>query len=216
MKAHEFIRARRLKLGLSHEGLARLIGVTRTTIQNWEKDPDKGGSFPTRKFIPALARALQVDDTRIDPRQAPGVAPSLSLDTFIIVPRISLLEITASNIDQVIKNAGDSVNLDERVEDAFAVTVIDDSMAPRFAPGDLVVARRTLYPQQDDVVLFASPEGTAVFRNYTPRGLSREGHEVYDLVPNNPEYLTTTIRSEDEGRIVGVAIEHRKKLRSGQ
>jgi SOS-response transcriptional repressor LexA len=213
IKPYEFIKKRRIELGLSQQALADLVGVSRAAVALWEKSPEDGGTFPTQKHVPALGAALQVARGKIDIRRSIGVAGPESLDHFRQIPHISLQTITASNMDQLVVKASEFLDYSGKVDDAFAVTVRDESMAPTYQLGDEVVARRSLYPQEGDIVVYALTDGPAVLRKYHVRGHARSGEEVYDLVAIDPETPTVTVRSREEGRIVGVAVEHRKKLR---
>jgi Peptidase S24-like len=67
-----------------------------------------------------------------------------------------------------------------------------DKDAP-VAFGDLVVAKR----ERD-----AKP----VFRRYEPRGFDKQGREIIDLVPLNPDYSTLRIDAENPGHIVGKVV----------
>lgn len=213
MRSHEFIKFRRLELGMSQEDLAREVGVTRAAVGLWEKPPEDGGTSPTRKHIPKLASALKVSTRRVDFRQSLGVVVADSLAHPTKVALVGLDQMNAGNIDQLIGKTKVFLDFNEPYDDAFAVMLLDDSMAPDFRSGDEVIARRNLYPQNGDLVVFAFDEGPAMLRKYHDRGLTKEGTRTFDLVPSDPEILTLTIRSEAEGRIVGVAVEHRKKLR---
>lgn len=55
MSIHKRIRDGRLKLGLTEQAFADRIGVTRGSVQQWEKE---GGTAPSRKHQPAVAREL--------------------------------------------------------------------------------------------------------------------------------------------------------------
>lgn len=211
-KLHLFLKNRRLEMKLSQERLAELVGVTRTSIQNWEKDPALGGYPPHRKYRAALAKALLIEPLKVDLSQNTGVAGLVSISAFSTIPSVSLNDLRLGNIKQVLAKAGDFVNLDERIDDAFAVTVLDETMSPAYEPGDLVVAQRTLYPQEDDLVIFASKIGPAVLREYHHRGTSKSGDDVFDLKAWDAETPTLTVSSKEQGEIIGVVIEHRRKV----
>lgn len=58
MSIHQRIRDRRIALGLnSQEALAKLVGVTWQTVQQWEKE---GGTAPNRNRIKKVAEVLEV------------------------------------------------------------------------------------------------------------------------------------------------------------
>lgn len=57
MSIHQRIRDGRLKLGLTEQAFADRIGVTRGSVQQWEKE---GGTAPSRRHQPAVAKALGI------------------------------------------------------------------------------------------------------------------------------------------------------------
>jgi SOS-response transcriptional repressor LexA len=76
---------------------------------------------------------------------------------------------------------------------------VDKDAAVNF--GDLVVAKRDLDAQ-------------AVFRRYEPQGFDKQGREIIDLVPLNPDYPTLRIDAENPGRILGKVVLHSRFLYS--
>lgn len=86
---------------------------------------------------------------------------------------------------------------------AFALRIMDQSMAPTFAPGDVVVFERNATPTPGKYVL-AEMEGVVMFRRYRQTGLAS-----FELVPENTDF--PLVKSTDGNvRVVAVMVESRK------
>lgn len=57
MSIHELIREGRQRLGLTHEAFAKLCGVSRSAVQQWERED---GTAPSRAHQPAVAKTLGI------------------------------------------------------------------------------------------------------------------------------------------------------------
>jgi hypothetical protein len=91
----------------------------------------------------------------------------------------------------------------------FAMTVTDESMAPDFRPGDILIADPDTTPAPGEFVITDTPGAT--LRKYKPRG-PINGVETYELTPINDDY--PTIRStETPAPVVAVVINHIRSLR---
>lgn len=203
------IKKRRLELGMSQEELARLVGVKRQTVAEWES----GATGPKRSRAVDVARALQIKPEQLDPRAGLGLAYAPHLPHYDQIALISLDDFRLGDWPQVIHKAGEFVQVEHAIGDAFAVIVSDESMAPTMRRGDVVIVKRDAHPLPEDLVVVAFQEATAAIRRYRPRGRGSAGVETFDLVPESPDYATLTITGPEQGLIIGVAIEHRRKLR---
>lgn len=86
---------------------------------------------------------------------------------------------------------------------AFAVKVRDESMAPLFTTGDVLVFDRKA-PIGPGKYVLASVDGTTMVRRYKQTGL-----KAFELVPANPDF--PTIKSTDGViELVAVMVESRK------
>jgi SOS-response transcriptional repressor LexA len=95
---------------------------------------------------------------------------------------------------------------------AFALEIEGLSMSPEFMPGDIVVIEPEWEPRPGEYVAAKNGREEATFKKYRPRGLDKEGREVFELAPLNDDY--PTLRSDTEPlRIIGVMAEHRRKAR---
>lgn len=60
MKMNERILSRRKALKLTQEAVAKIVGVNRVSVSNWETD-SKSGGMPSGKHLIKLAEALRVN-----------------------------------------------------------------------------------------------------------------------------------------------------------
>lgn len=70
MKLGEFLRRSRIEAGLTQESMADKVGVSTTSVQNWEKN-----TFPDPQYWPLISQALSVDVTDIVACMAETVVP---------------------------------------------------------------------------------------------------------------------------------------------
>lgn len=98
----------------------------------------------------------------------------------------------------------------------FSVILEEKAMAPIFMPGDTLVIDPSITPNPGDVVIGAtmSRSGTVsvLVRRYRDRGVTESGEPVFELVPLNDDYPTLSSLNEAM-KILGVVVEHRRKLR---
>jgi SOS-response transcriptional repressor LexA len=94
----------------------------------------------------------------------------------------------------------------------FGLEIEGNSMMPEFKPGDRVIIDPELAPNPGDYVVAKNTREEATFKKYRPRGMDKNGHMVFELVPLNDDY--PTMRSDIEHlEVIGVMVEHRKKYR---
>jgi transcriptional regulator with XRE-family HTH domain len=210
----KIIRNARLKRELSQEELARRIGVTKGAVSQWES----GESAPSRKNQKALARELGISSAELEAVLSSGLSLLDALPEGREVPHLAWADLTLLNdtggyLKHKIKRDGLSggvVVVDGSTpSDAIAASVDDDSMAPEFHPGDIIIFSQSVMPRRDDTVVAKVPDGH-VLRRYTPRGMNKAGEEVFDLVSLSPDYDTI---SSSTAKLIGVVIEHRRKRR---
>lgn len=90
---------------------------------------------------------------------------------------------------------------------SFSTVVDDDSNEPEFYPGDTVVIDPDAKPKPGDLVLALTSKSGPLIRRYR----QREDH--VELAPINRDWPTTTIPALDETTLVGVVVEHSRRLR---
>ena len=102
-------------------------------------------------------------------------------------------------------------------DDCYALSVVGRSMEPDFIEGDIVLIDPSLSPSPGDIVVGRREETTSdafetSLKKYRPRGYDALGRVVFDLTPLNPDFPTLH-SAIDKLSIVGVVVEHRRKLR---
>lgn len=210
MSVGDRIRKAREKLGLSQAQLASRVGVTRTAIGQWEGDE----TVPRAKHAPKLSAVLELPLSAFSPFGGGTVMPlDLGAKSYS-VPLLDWADLKFVMRGKVMvaklkKPTFVMVN-DKVSEESFALTVMDDSMAPLFRAGDEIVVDSNVAPRDGDCIVTRMRDGDSLFRTYRER---RNG--AYDLIAENPEWPTVTINSATTAEILGVMVEHRRKRQRG-
>lgn len=209
----EIIQAARLKLGLSQAELARRVGVSKTAVSKWED----GSTAPNRNRAQAVARILGIPDDRLSSLAHVSVEVIDGGHSGHMIPIMDWEQLSLLSDDQSPNNLAylpcilaDVIPADEGV----AVRVADDGMLGVISIGDVIIISRSATPSAGDIVV-ALAGNDIVLRRYQPRGLDRSGGLAFDLTSTNPDVSTRTVNSANSGRVIGVVIEHRRRLRAG-
>mgnify|MGYP001561535558 CR=1 FL=1 len=204
------LQAARKAKGLGRDALAKIMGVSRQTVDNWEKDKHR----PTQKQIPKLTKALglQPSDFNIygsggvmpaDPKKRPALVPLIDWTDlqFIRAGKLNMAGIRRSRLIEASPDIS---------PEAVALEVIDNSMEPTFRIGEriFICPADPGHLQEDDCVVARLDSGEHVLRHIVPR---RSG--AYDLVAENPDYRTLTVNAATHAEIVGVVVEHHRRLK---
>ena len=102
-------------------------------------------------------------------------------------------------------------------DDYYALRVVGRSMEPDFVEGDIVIVAPSLAPSPGDIVVARRCDTSAdtfetSLKKYRPRGYDESGRVIFELSPINEDY--PTLHSErDKLDVIGVIVEHRRKLR---
>lgn len=151
----------RKRAGMSVNHLAKEVGVRLNTIQAIEK-----GETQKSKYLPDIARVLQVSLGELDPTQKlNNVAPSGVRDTGLpkkeqIGPRDLDVYGTTEAGEGVMVMSSEPVDKADRppslthVTDAYGVIVTGNSMIPVIRPGDVAVVHPHKHPRRDDLCIF--------------------------------------------------------------
>ncbi len=209
MNLPDLIRSRREALGWSPARLGAEIGASRTQVENWEK----GVHFPGVKFTAKLSQVLNIpleafsrsSSVKVSTTRAPKGSTSLVLVPWGDLGRVSGGKLSMASISKPrIIEAYSSVP-----PDSIALQMNDDSMEPAFQKGEtfIVYLGKVELNEGDYVVArVAKPKEDHILRRYVIR---RNG--AYDLQAENPKH--GTVSSGKGTEILGVVIEHHKRLR---
>ncbi|MFL9904713.1 S24 family peptidase, partial [Paraburkholderia fungorum] len=96
-------------------------------------------------------------------------------------------------------------------EHTFALRIKGRSMLPTFEEDDVIVVDPLEQPVPGSFVVAKNTDEEATFKKYKALGANEYGDAVFELVPLNDDFATLHSQ-RDHLRIVGVAVEHRKKL----
>jgi SOS-response transcriptional repressor LexA len=200
------IRTARVAKGLSPAALGKLVGVSRTTVENWEKDKHS----PTKKQIPKLMNALQMRASDFNPYGAGGVSPLDPTRKLVLVPLIEWSDLKLVQAGRLNMAGVRKPRLVEAaIPDTAAMHVDDDSMEPTFRCGERIYLDPARSPQENDYVIARLESGDHLLRRYVVR---RNG--AFDLVAENPDFHTLTVNSTVRAEIIGVVVEHHRRLKA--
>lgn len=196
------LKAARQKADLNQADLAKMIGVSRSTIAMWES----GGSQPDIEMILRLSRILEVSVGELIGEEVDSTA---SDPTWINVLGRVAAGIPIEAIEEVIDR--------EQITEAMArsgsyigLQIHGASMEPRMREGDVVIVRL-----QDDcdsgdtvIAMVNGDEATCKILQKTPEGIS--------LLSTNPAYSPMFYSNreieEKPVRILGKVVELRAKF----
>ncbi|OYD24722.1 LexA family transcriptional repressor [Oceanimonas baumannii] len=212
------ISARRHKLNLSQEELAKRIGITRVSVSKWES----GLNQPKGRYLNQLASALGVTvewlltgkDVQAETDHFVNVEPAiLGVHQIPVLSYVQAGQLTAVREIRDVDGSYEYVQADDDVgERAFGMRISGDSMTPEFGEGDLVIIDPDIEPVPGDYVAAKNGSLEATFKKYRPRGFNQDGVEYFELVPLNDDYAP--IRSDMcDVVIIGTMVEHRKYRR---
>lgn len=94
----------------------------------------------------------------------------------------------------------------------FGLDVEGPSMMPTYPEGTRLVVDPLVRPHPGDLVIAKNTQEEATFKKYRLVEIDKNGNEVFELIPLNPDF--PTLRSDVHHlRIVGTVVEVRYKLR---
>ncbi|MGL6052188.1 MAG: LexA family protein [Aeromonas salmonicida] len=219
MSIHTRIKSQRAVSGMTQEALAKLLGVNRVSVSQWER----GDTSPKGDNLINLAKALGVrpewllfgEDSGISESTAAGYR---NVEPAVIpqggrVPILSYVQAgnwremceQASTFDGNVEYVTASVDIGPC---GFGLWLRGNSMAPQFNEGDLVIVDPDEPPRPGDFVVAKNGSDEATFKKYRPRGIDEHGQEVFELVPLNDDY-PPMYSDRQHIEIIGVMVEHR-------
>jgi len=202
------VQSKRSELGLTQAELAERAGTSQQAIEQLEN-----GKTKRPRYLPELARALgcEIDWLITGTKSGTNVAPAELGNKRI--PILSYVQAGLWTESQEYRSYDGGMSyllVDDDVSDnAFALIIEGDSMAPKFNAGDKIIVDPEVYPVPGDfVVALDGVKNQTVFKKFGPTGVDSHGNDIYELVPLNDDF--PTLRSETgKLSIIGTMVEHR-------
>lgn len=204
----ERIKRRRTELKLTQKELANAIkGVSNVAISQWESDTTK----PNSENILDLSTVLQCDISWL----LRGNGQSNVLPASIGGNRIPLISYIQAGkwlgISSLKESCGDFdyvfTDLDVS-EDAFALSIIGDSMEPEFKEEDVIIIDPQVQPVAGEFVVAINGDYEATFKKYRPLEIDEYGRTQFELIPLNSDYPKMSSLKQQIS-IIGTMVEHR-------
>ncbi|WP_210459097.1 LexA family protein [Pantoea ananatis] len=202
------VQSKRSELGLTQAELAERVGTSQQAIEQLEN-----GKTKRPRYLPELARALgcEIDWLITGTKSGTNVAPAeLGSKRIPILSYVQAGLWTESQEYRSYDGGMSYLLVDDDVSNnAFALIIEGDSMAPKFNAGDKIIVDPEVYPVPGDfVVALDGVKNQTVFKKFRPTGVDSHGNDIYELVPLNDDF--PTLRSE-KGKlsIIGTMVEHR-------
>lgn len=208
--------------------IAKICEVSRPTVSAWFNNPEKVSTIARRHAETICAAyGLKVSPAwlaeGLEPREATeatgqnfdrNVKPSSAgMRAYPVISRIQ-----AGQVKEMASpyEPGDGYAIvygdDDASPWAFFLEIEGDSMLPVFNEGDLALIDPEVVPRPGDYVAAKNSKKESTFKKYRVRGITDSGHEIFELVPLNPDY--PVIRSDEHDlAVIGTMIEHRRKFR---
>lgn len=194
------IKAHREGMGLNEAQYAKLLGVSRGTIQQWEKET----TAPNRKRQPVVAQFMGITVAQLM-GENDGTEPGPSIGG-----RVPLLsDVQAGDFVEYVDNFHPGDGGQELIatsvpvkQHTFALRVVGDSMEPEFREGMILIIEPEMDPLPGDFVVAKNGDDATTFKQ-----LVKDGADWY-LKPLNPRY---PIKPLAGSRVIGVlrAVEKR-------
>lgn len=197
---------------LARDALGAKIGVSKTSIKNWEDDENP----PKLEHLQAMADYFGCSVEYLTDGVSDG-------DNFKVAKRKPVRYAPVLNYtqagefceyhDDAITDWFEPVSA-EHSERVYWIVIEGNSMMPDFQPKDMALINPDIQPNPSDFVLaLKQGEKKTSFKKWRPRGFDENtGEEYWQLVPSNPDYPVIDSRFT-KFTICGVAVEYRKKLR---
>nr|DAS14901.1 MAG TPA: Repressor protein CI [Caudoviricetes sp.] len=204
----ERIKRRRTELKLTQKELANAIkGVSNVAISQWESDTTK----PNSENILDLSTVLQCDISWL----LRGNGQSNVLPASIGGNRIPLISYIQAGkwlgISSLKESCGDFdyvfTDLDVS-ENAFALSIIGDSMEPEFKEEDVIIIDPQVQPVAGEFVVAINGDYEATFKKYRPLEIDEYGRTQFELIPLNSDYPKMSSLKQQIS-IIGTMVEHR-------
>lgn len=199
------IKEKRKELHLTQADLAKKVqGVSHAAISQWESDITK----PNAENLYDLLQIFKCDFGWLLHGEGRSIIPHEIEDT-VKIPVLRYEDLKNWDSARIINHIETEYIMSEINHSEFAVAfnIIDDSMAPDFLVGDLIVIDPTVRPLPGEFVLARSGE-TTFFRKFKANKLDMDKEQSFSLIPLNDDYASLS-SSNHEIKIIGTMVEHR-------
>ena len=220
----ERIHQSRRKLGLSIKALSEKTGtLAAPRIGNWENGTRSPG--PVEAII--LSKALNVAASYLlclsDDERGEIAMPESCLAR--AVPMVLLAN--AHRFVQSSKNQNDlstlpevtgNISLENKSKETaskkvFAITIMDNSMHPKFSTQDIVIVDPEKKPQPGDFVLaHIAGSGANIIRKYRESDQHSMKNKSFELITLNSDWGIVRVSNANEAEILATVLEHRAYL----
>ena len=202
----EFLKLKRLSIGLSLREASRQSGVSHTHI----RDVEDSRSVPSFSMVMKFLKVYRIDIEEF--LKKTGYLPdNVEISSSRDAKRVPVISWTQAGNWKEMCNGSQSGDHDQYVETdtnaVFALTVQGDSMEMEFYEGDTIIINPFIKPEHNDFVVVSNEEGEATFKQLKKYGKTRVLH------PLNPKYDDIELSKEVEYRIIGVVLEKKKRYR---
>tara|TARA_R110002020_G_scaffold475551_1_gene710868 strand:- start:114 stop:761 length:648 start_codon:yes stop_codon:yes gene_type:complete len=197
---------------LSREALGAKIGVSKTSVKNWED----GENDPKLEYLQLLADYFKCSVEYLTKGTGDGDNfKKIQEKPFRRAPVLNFVqagafceyhdEAISDEFEPVVGDAGDNV---------YWIVLEGDSMTPDFESGELVLIDPDMQPNPADyVVALRKGEKAVTFKKWRPRGFDEAtGEEYSQLIPSNSDFPIIDSRFTPFS-ICGVAVQRNQVLR---
>lgn len=202
---------------------AAFSGIKSTQIHRWLSDSTTNPRKITEDSAREIEKKLTTYGIRPGEMDVPKAeARNLTHRDARRVPLISWVNAGKGDeaIDPYAKGDGEEmIAIDDTLilsKHSFALRIKGLSMVrpdgEGFHPGDIIIIDPMVKPKPGDyIVAYLELEDKSTFKKYRSRGMNKNGHPIFELVPLNPDYPTITVDESCPGRVVGTVMEYRKR-----
>lgn len=199
---------------LARDALGSKIGVSKTSIKNWEDDEN----IPKLEYLQSLSNFFGCSvDYLTDGVGSGDNFKALPKETVRYVPLLNVVQAGefCQYHDDAISNEFRPIFGEGYGDNVYWVVLDGDSMEPDFKSGELVLIDPDMQPNPADYVVALKDGAKEVtFKKWRPRGFDEStGEEYSQLIPSNENYPIIDSRFVPF-TVCGVAIERKQMLRA--
>ena len=199
---NDMMRSYRKDKGISQAELARIIGVSTSTIGMYES----GKRQPNFKTEEAIADYFNVT---LDMLRGQGDESSENISKGYRIPVLD--KVIAGILQEAIEEILDYVLISPDTadkEDLFGLKIKGDSMEPDFREGDVVIVHKQKEANEGDIVIASIDNNDAVCKKYE----KNKGTVILRSLNDKYDPMKFNSRSSKLVTIIGKVIELRRKI----